>query len=487
MPDQRDTKSPSDALLSVRGVKKAFGATEVLKGIDFGVARGEVHGLLGPNGAGKSTVIKILAGIERADAGEIIIDGLPLARGREKIGVIHQDLGLVDALTVRENLLLTTPRTRFAGLIAARRERVEAERSLNQVGLDLHPDTPLAELGLGEKSLIAVARLLSFESQLLILDEITAALTHSESQFVLGRVREIASGGASVIVVTHRLREVTDFADAVTFIEDGKIGFSGPTPSPADLRHLFTSRSEEYIPPTRPEAADERPTLVSLKGARGGGVGPVDLEIKGGEVFGLVGTLASNLFGIGHLVAGQVACTDGKREVKDREGGPGGRVAFVPEDRRTQGMLTNLDVAFNATISSLAEISRFGMIVPSKEHAAVGRTIEELDVRPKDPSIRIDSLSGGNAQKVIVGRAAMSDPDVYVLCEPTRGVDVATREAIYDFVAQVSNEGAAVLVITIDPEDALQMSHRIGVAESGSIGRNELAVEMTLAKVLEEI
>jgi ribose transport system ATP-binding protein len=443
-----------------------------------------MHALLGPNGAGKSTVIKILSGLEHAGSGAIVVDGEPLASRRGAIGTIHQDLGLVDGLSVRENLLLMHPETLGAGIIALRRERRRAAEALGEVGLDLDPETPLRDLGLGQKSLVAVARLLMNETQILILDEITAALTHVESRFVLSRVRDLAHRGASVIVVTHRLREVTEFCDWVTFLQDGRVTHSGSTPSASDLHELFTRRregSEAQVPP-----GPEGPVLADLRGAIGDRVGPVDLTLHAGEIVGLVGTLASNLYAIGHMLAGRAAIYGGERVVRGPED-PAGTVALVPEDRRAQGLLRSLEVSVNASVTALPKMSRLGWVQRGRERDAVASAIAALDVRPQDTSTKIESLSGGNQQKILIGRAAMSRPDVYVLCEPTRGVDLATRHAIYDFIRSVARGGAAVLIITIDPEDALAVSHRIGVVVNGSISLVRAARELDLANILEEL
>ena len=474
-------------VLSVRGLQKSFGRHHVLKSVDFEVLPGQLHALLGPNGAGKSTIVRILSGVEEADAGIVEIDGNALGREDRKISIIHQDLGLVDTLSVRENLFMTHPRTSRFGFVRTASERSEASDLLEDIGLRIHPDTRLGDLGLGEKSLVAVARLLSSDARILVLDEVTAALTRKEADFVLERVRRIADAGVGVILVTHRLHEVVAHCEWATVIRDGAITYSGATPSLGDIQRFFVPDwvNSERQRPSLP--ADGAPLVASLTACKSADVGPVDVSVYSGEVVALVGTLSSKLYAIGHLLAGMATVTSGSRCVRSSSGTDDGRVAFVPEDRRYLGVLNLLDVEANISVSSLRYVSRLGWIRSSLERAAVDDEIERLDVRPAEPTAAIESLSGGNQQKTLMARAALRQPDLYVLCEPTRGVDLATRRAIYEFIENVRSAGAAVLIMTIDPEDALAVADRIGVVEAGEIVSMSQASGMTILDVLEAV
>jgi ribose transport system ATP-binding protein len=471
-------------LLAVRGLRKSFGPSQVLKGVDLEVRAGEVHALLGPNGAGKSTLIKILAGIHPADGGSVEVrrvDGTP---GR--LGVIHQDLGLVDALTVRENLALGRKGVRRAGvLIDHGRERARARRELAAVSLDVDPDTTLSELSLGEKSLVAVARMLAEDADVIVLDETTAALTQGESAWLLTRMQEIAGRGAAVVLVSHRLHEVVEHCAATTLLRDGEVAHSGPTPDIDALHGLFVGGAgwaRDTVP-----APSQGPVRLALRGVEADGVGPLDLEVRAGEVLGLVGPLSSRLYRVGHVLAGHLAVDAGERRVTPREGGRRERTAFLPEDRKLQGILPLLEVGTNMTISSLPSVSRASWLSRGGERGAIERAMKLLDVQPPDSSLRIDALSGGNQQKALLGRAMLCDPDVYVLCEPTRGVDVGTRHAIYRFIADRRAAGAAVVVITIDPDDAFAVCDSIALVRDGRVAPPRSCSQITTVDLLGEM
>ena len=381
---------------------------------------------------------------------------------------------------------MTRPRANAVGILRSRDERRAAEAALDRVELRVDIDRPLGELGLGEKSMVAIARLLSAQAKVLILDEVTAALTRKETDFVLKLVQKVASAGVGIIVVTHRLHEVEEYCSWVTLIRDGRVAYSDRTPSLETIQGLFVTGNQVRRERFLADATSGPTPLVSLSGARATGIGPIDLDLHAGDVCALVGTLSSNLYAIGHLIAGTTTVTQGVRTVRSRST-LRGRVAFVPEDRRALGLLNSLDVSDNASISSMAALSRFGWIRSRAERALVTSKIRELQVEPPDSRMPINSLSGGNQQKVLMARAALSEPDVYVLCEPTRGVDLGTRRAIYDFIDEVRRQGAAVLVITIDPEDALAVADRVGVVDAGRITSMRLARDIQMIDLLEAV
>jgi ribose transport system ATP-binding protein len=467
-PQPERSRESDEVLLEVQQLEKAFGATQALRGVSMSVRAGEIHGLVGPNGAGKSTLIKILTGIHVADAGKVLVSRVG-GSGKGRIGVVHQDLGLVDMLTIRENLRLSrgSAPTRF-GFVRTREERSSAARELHAVELDLDTDTAVGDLGIGEKALVAVARVLAHDADILILDEVTAALTRKESTYVLAAMRTVANHGRGVIIVSHRLNEIVESCDAVTVIRDGRVAHAGSTPTVGELHDLLSGQRESSVPKNLAKARTRasRPVL-SLRQAVGAGVGPLDLELYAGEVVAVIGSLASGLYGVGHLVAGVSPLESGERIFTDASSS--GSISLVAEDRHRQGLLVGLSVDVNMSISAWRKFTRATWIRRDLEHSAVAHEMGELDVRPNDPKLKIETLSGGNQQKVLLGRASMNGSEILVLCEPTRGVDVATRQAIYDFASRVKQSGGTVLVITIDFDDALAMADRILIMQDGAI------------------
>ena len=470
-----------EPLVSMTGIVKQFSGVQVVKDADLKLYPGRLHALLGPNGAGKSTLIKILSGVYRADGGSVDTrtrEGRPGGR----IGFIHQNLALVDGLNVRENLNLDRGGiTWFGTVIRQRAEFDEAVKSLANVHSNLDPELPLVELSLGEKTLVATARLFNKTIDVMVLDETSAALTRRESDWLYREARRFADDGGAVLVVSHRLREITDHCDEATVMRDGAVVFSGAMPKLHELHELMAAGSideavSDYVP-----AKDAVP-VVSMIGARTDLVGPFDLAVAPGEVVALVGPLSSNLYQVGHAIAGKSALVAGKRKILD------GIVAFVPENCQSQAMLPGLSIAENMTISAIKKISRLGVIGSAKEKQSVAGQMSALDIQPQDPDVIATLLSGGNQQKVIMGRAALTHPRCYVLCEPTRGVDIKTRHAIYRFIRRVSSEGAAVVIITIDVDDAFAVAHRIALVRGhGQVETPQPRVALTVEHILEEV
>ncbi|MEV8150988.1 sugar ABC transporter ATP-binding protein [Arthrobacter sp. NPDC080073] len=469
--------------LEVQGIVKSFGANRALEGVSFRVEHGKIHALLGANGAGKSTLIKILSGIHAPDHGTVVIG--PEADARPgKLSVVHQDLGLVDALSIRENLALGRPGQRMAGfLLDHAAERRETVVQLLRVDLDLDPERSVGTLTLGEKTLVAIAKTFADEASVILLDEVTAALTRAESDWLLREVRQYVDRGGAAVLVSHRLHEVVEHCDRVTLLKQGRVAFDGTTPSLGELHDLLVSQGSEYHRVARPPG---RPT-IQLSAAVGAGVGPINLEVHAGEVVALVGPLSSGLYRIGHLIAGREKLESGTIATANADG-KRGTVAFVPEDRRSQAVLSGLDVRSNTTVGGLVSVSRLGVVNNRRERDAASDAITRLKVHPLDQRYPILGLSGGNQQKVVMARARLRAPDVFVMCEPTRGVDVATRVALYEFIDEVSAEGAAVIVLTIDADDALAVADRVALVRDGRIAsilaRDELSAERLLEEAL---
>jgi ribose transport system ATP-binding protein len=456
--------------ISISRLRKSFGSNVVLHGLDLHIAEGEFVGLMGPNGAGKSTLMKLLGGIERPDSGEIRFRGKPVRSLGQlaEVGFLHQELGLIDEMSITDNLRLGQAAMRIAGPVLDRRaEHDAAERVLSRVGLTGRADRLVGSLSPGEKALVAVARLLERGARVLFIDEATSTLPPADARRFIAALEQMAADGATVVMVSHKLSEILDATHRVVVLLDGDVA--------ADVRSCELDREAlvellfAHEVPARPEerSRDAAPgrELVRLEQAFGGRAGPVDLVIRSGEVLGLTGLPGSGLHDVALLAHGSMRPTAGSVSRVN-----GTRIALVPPHRETQGGFGVLSVRSNMTLSSLDRWRHATrVLLQGRERGAAREMIHRLSVRPADPEARYAGLSGGNKQKAIFGRVLFEAPDVYVLCEPTRGVDVATRGEIYALMRELAGQDVAVLVVTSDFEDLFAVCDRIGLVRDGRV------------------
>jgi ribose transport system ATP-binding protein len=471
--------------LEVSQLKKSFGPNPVLKGISLTIRGGEFVGLMGPNGAGKSTLIKILAGVYGASSGEIRLGG-QVVRSLEDspdVGFIHQDLGLVDGLTIAENLSLGVPAKRLVGPILNKRaEREEAKRALSLVGLEMSVDTLLADLTAGEKTLVAVARVMERGARILVIDETTSTLPPADAQRVIRSLAAAAQAGATVIMVTHKLSEILDATNRVLVIIDGELVRDAPTQGldRAALVRMLMQHETDARAISSMAQAREPEAVIELRDVRLGKVGPVNLRLDAGEVVGISGLPGSGLHDIAFAVSGDLKPDSGKVVLVRR----GLKRALVPPHRESQGGFGALSVRENMSVSSLARWRRVGRIIdPRREQRDCADVAAELSVRPSATDTPFEVLSGGNKQKVIFGRALLRRPDVYVLCEPTRGVDVGTRSEIYRLIRELARDGAAVLVASSDAEDLFSVCDRVALVVDGHLEPLRPISELTTSEL----
>ena len=464
--------------LRIDGLTKSFGSNRVLHGIDVEIAAGEFVGLIGPNGAGKSTLIKILDGVYGGDGGEISFAGRKVRNlaGLREVAFIHQDLGLIEDMPVAANLRLGERPMRLAGPILARgRERAAAVEALAQVGLDVPVDALVSELSPGEKTLVAVARALQRGARLLFVDEATSTLPPGESARVIAALRRSADDGTTVVMVTHKLSEILEGTERVVLLLDGLVAadMSSAELDRDGLVRLLATH-EGFDEAGAPKAREHGEPLLELEDARGGKAGPVTLTLHAGEVFGLTGLPGSGLHDVAYLAAGHAQPTAG-RVVR----APGVEVGFVPPHRESQGGFVDLTVAENMSVSSMGRWKvPGGLIKRGRERRDVVATIDSLHIKPADPLAIFGTLSGGNKQKGIFGRVLLKSPQVYVLCEPTRGIDIGTRNEIYRLIASLCESDAAVLVVSSDSQDLFAVCDRVGVVEDGRIRHTSAVAEL---------
>ncbi len=472
--------APGDVpALEIRHLAKSFGAQVALRDVDLTVARGEIHALLGENGAGKSTLIKVLAGVYDRDGGDIVVHGT-------RIAFVHQDLGLVDSLSVTDNVALETGYERRGGLISYGRTEAKVARQLAEVGVEVDPRTLVGDLSQDQKVMVAVARALSQDARLIVLDEVSASLPAPDMARLADALRVSKASGVAYILVTHRIDEVFQLADRVTVLRDGKVR---ATTRVAETTHdevvdWIIGRAVEPHPTTTRLAVGTRGAALQVRGLTGPGLAaPVDFEVAAGEVLGVCGLIGSGTRALASLLGGAVrprsgtATLDGQRLPL----GEGHRMkragcAFVPGDRQNAGTVAGLSIRENLFLARDRGrvVSDSVFIAPPAERAAAAQFAEALELRPAGSVERpLDTLSGGNQQKVVLGRALRSKPRLLVLEDPTAGVDIGSRIELHRLVQAAAADGAAVVLLSTDFDEVASQSHRVLVMSAGQL-RTEL-------------
>lgn len=467
-------QADSASLLKVFGLTKAFGATVALDAFDFALAPGQIHALIGENGAGKSTFIKVLAGIHDPDRGSITM--AQAADGRPSIAFIHQDLGLVQGMSVAENILLGSAYPRRAGLIDWRTVTAFARNSLAAVGASFDPDAMVETLSVADRALVAIARAIRLEARILVLDEPTAMLPGHDVHKLFDVLQRLRADGIGMIYVSHRLREVLAIADEVTVLRDGRQAFHGSTAtlSEADLMAKMVGRTNigDQNRPTMAQKSNKPVirvtdmTTATLAGA--------SLVVNEGEIIGCVGLRGAGQEAIGRALVGittftgDVAMLDRAYSPRDVADALQRGVVFITGNRemnivRTMSVLENLFI--NPRFTPLPRWFRSGRA----ERTATKRVTQSYDVRLRAPGQSISELSGGNAQKVVLARGLQSSPSLVVLEDPTAGVDMPTRFALYDVMRARAANGLAFVITSSDHDEVAAICDRIHVFRGGRI------------------
>lgn len=497
MKAHRDNRPAADVVLSVSQVSKVFGGTKAVTDVSFDVHRGEIVALLGENGAGKSTLIKMLAGVHAADSGGFAFGGASFDPRVPHPGIafIHQDLGLIDWMTVAENIsMLHGDYPRRFGLIDWRRARMRALDALAAVSDSIDPDARVQDLTRTEKSLVAIARALSRKAELLVLDEPTASLPQSDVEMLHGVLRRLRSAGVAMIYVSHRLDEVFAIGDRAVVLRDGHLVGDRPIGQldGDSLIRLIIGRDLKDVF-QRPALARGAPVALKVEALRAADVGPVSFALHRGEVLGLVGLRGAGHDAVGHALFGRCAITAGQAvlasgarlvtahpEDSIRQG-----IAMVAGDRNAESVAPGLSVQENLFLNPMLTGRRlFSLRLPKRETALARQIGQRFDIRPNDPAAPIETLSGGNQQKVVMARWMNVGGDILVLEDPTAGVDVGSKADIYALLAQALAKGLAVLLISTDFEEVAALCHRACVFHDGHIvaelGQDQLSVESLL-------
>ena len=465
-------------LLRAKGITKRFTGALALDGVDFEVRSGEVHVLLGENGAGKSTLVKVLAGVYRPDSGSVeISDGVRLA-------VIYQELTLVPELSVAENLFLGRPPRRF-GVVDKAKMRRDAVALLDRVGLHVDPSTQVKHLGIAQQQMIEIARALDQNAGVLVLDEPTAVLTDTETDRLLEIMAELRDQGVGLVFITHHLDEIRRIADRSTVLRDGRsVGVLPAGASVEQMIELMVGRaiSEQY-PRHRQEPGEVLLKVDSL--SRDGVFQGVSFEVRAGEVVGIAGLVGAGRTEVVRAAFGADRYDSGTVEVGGKRL-PGGDVraalraglGLVPEDRKGQGLVLTSSVGENLGLVTLRSATKLGIVDRAGQRRRAGEMAGALRVKTSGLGQEVRELSGGNQQKVVIGKWLLADPKVLVLDEPTRGVDVGAKVEIYELINRMTAAGRAVLLVSSDLPEVIGMSDRIVVMAHGRVA-GELPAEGT--------
>lgn len=480
MPHPANVDAPQ-LVVELRGVGKTFGGLAVLSDIDLHLKPGSVHALVGENGAGKSTLSKIIAGVYTADSGTLIIDGDEASFGSPRealdrgIATIAQELALVPELSVAENVFLgREPRT--LGWIDRRKLRKQYQAVASRTGFDLPADAPVGGMRTADQQKVEIMRALARGASLIIMDEPTAALSAHDTELLHGVVRQLAAEGHTVLLISHFLGEVLELADTVTILRDGRLIRTGPASDETEssLIEAMLGRSLSSIFPEKPSVVSQGEVVLSVTDLVAPGVYGVSFEVKAGEIVGLAGLVGAGRSEIAHAIFGSApraagtVTIDGVATPSSVSGSLKRGIFLIPESRKEQGLVLGRPIRDNVTLSNLDQVAAGGWVSSGAERRASRSMLDRVTVAGDDRR-PVSALSGGNQQKVLFGRALQRTRSLLIADEPTRGVDVGSRRAIYDLIVEQAAQGIGVLVISSDIEEVLGLAHRVLVIRAGQI------------------
>jgi len=480
-PEVAQTDPVAPPRLTVQGITKVFPGVVALDNVSFEVLPGEIHAMVGENGAGKSTLMHIVAGVYTPDQGSMAFDGLPYAPADEKaaqkmgVAMVFQEGSLFPPLSVAENIFAGRQPLNSLGLVDFAPMNSTTRTLLRDLEVDLDPATPVIELSPSQRQLVEIAKALSQQVQLLILDEPTSSLTISEARHLFKVLRQLAKRGVAIVYVTHRLAEVFEVADRVTVLKDGKVTgvrMIGQT-TPDELIHLEVGRELSFEPDPR-RAPPEAPVVLEVEDLATLRVTSASLKVRAGEIVclaGLVGAgrteLCEAIFGIHPIRHGRV-CIDGVEITPHHplEAMKAG-IGMVPEDRREAGLFLAMSVAANIAVANMDSVSHNGIIADREVVRLASQTAEALHIITPSLEREVMFLSGGNQQKVLLARWLARNPRILIVDEPTRGVDVGAKSDLYTILRELTRNGVALLVVSSDLPEVLALAHRIVVMSEG--------------------
>lgn len=492
-----------EVVLSARNVAKSYGRIHALKGVNFDIRKGQVTTLFGENGAGKSTLMKILSGVVPPTSGEIVLDGEPVvfnssteARDRG-ISIIHQELSLAPNMSVRDNIFMGREIRTPTGVNFAEEERLTRDL-MNELEEDIDPLTPVEELRLGQQQIVEIARALSVNSRILIMDEPTSALSASEVEVLFKVIRDLTARGVAIVYISHHLEEALQITDHAVVLRDGTMTAYAPR-AEIDLEWIVRNMvGENFDLGSPPTGYDFGPVALSVEDLTvpdpaGAGFALVDrmsLSLKAGEVVCIYGLMGAGRTELLECVAGRLKASGG-RVLLHGEDVSGLSIAqriekglvLVPEDRQRDGLVQTMTVGKNLSLASIAEMTRGLFTSRKREKEIIDRSIERVHIKTDGGDAAIGSLSGGNQQKVVIGKMLATDPGVILLDEPSRGIDIGAKAEVFKLLAEKARQGLAVLYTTSEVGECLSIAHRIIVMHRGRISA-EFGSDVSKEKIM---
>jgi ribose transport system ATP-binding protein len=468
----------TEYILSIKDVTKTFPGVKALKGVSIDVKRGTVHGVVGENGAGKSTLMKILSGVYKKDAGTIVFDGqtiehtTPYESMQRGMAIIYQELNLVNMMSVGENIFLG----RFKEMKGMRGTHSKAKELLESIGCKVSTTKLVAELSVSTRQMVEIAKALSFQSKLIIMDEPSTSLTSEEMVLLVKIIHQLKAQGISIIYISHKLDEIFDFCDIVTVMRDGNVIDTKPKTefTRDELITKMVGRTIENEYPERSRKLGE--TLMDVKNINTRKLRDVSFALRKGEILGLVGLVGAGrteivraLFGA-DKVRGHTITINGKPvTIRNPKQAKDAGLGFVPEDRKLQGLVLPFSVENNISMAAIERFTQFGFLQASREKGIGGKHVDSLKIKTPNVKVAVKNLSGGNQQKTIVGRWLEVGPSIFIMDEPTKGIDVGAKYEIYLLMKEIAEKGGAVILISSELPEVLNMSNRVLTIYDGRI------------------
>ncbi|TFB12943.1 sugar ABC transporter ATP-binding protein [Filobacillus milosensis] len=471
-------------LIEMKGISKSFVGNKVLDNVNFEVRAGEVHALLGENGAGKSTLMKILTGIYQRDEGEVLVKGEPVhfqsANDSEKkgIAVIHQELNIIPYLTVMENMFLGREiKYGKTGFINKKRMVQKTKEYLDQLGVEINPLAKAKELSVGQQQMVEIAKALSLNAEVIVMDEPTAALTDREIERLFNVVEKLREQGVGIVYISHRMEEIFKICDRISVLRDGEyIGTREVENVEYDeIISMLVGRELGTLFPERDTKVGQ--VRLKVENLSSDMFNDISFEVKEGEILGVAGLMGAGrseimqaLFGYRDLENGKIYIDGQETKIKKPLDAIKAGIGFVTEDRKEEGLVLTMSVRENFTLTNLKDVSNQSIISGQKESQFVNSMISRFNVKTSGMEQEVKSLSGGNQQKIVIGKWLGINPKILILDEPTRGVDVGAKKEIYQIMNELTEQGVSIIMISSELPEVLGMSDRIMVIHEGQIG-----------------